>query len=193
MDLPQSVTPSASQVAAPAVARARARSGVAASLAQKATTQKRVQKKSKPAGQAGKFNRVRFPSFPGLPAVRYFPFSGPIFRTAARRAAKMTSTKSRRSLGRSQPREGNWIMRRGDAPRGQDNTRASLISPPRSVEYQRRSWLVPSRSVSPPPRCAPWLTPGAPPPSGPRRRGPIAVPSPSRARESPRALGASSA
>ena len=192
MDLPQSVTPSASQVAAPAVARARARSGVAASLAQKATTQKRVQKKQA-RWPAGKFNRVRFPSFPGLPAVRYFPFSGPIFRTAARRAAKMTSTKSRRSLGRSQPREGNWIMRRGDAPRGQDNTRASLISPPRSVEYQRRSWLVPSRSVSPPPRCAPWLTPGAPPPSGPRRRGPIAVPSPSRARESPRALGASSA
>ena len=137
-----------------------------------------------------------FPFVSGLPAVRYFPFSGPIFRTAAHRhigAAKMTSTKSRRSLGRSQPREGNWIMRRGDAPRGQDNTRASLISPPRSVEYQRRSWLVPSRSVSPPPRCAPWLTPGAPPPSGPRRRGPIAVPSPSRARESPRALGASSA
>ena len=154
MDLPRSVTPSASQVAAPAVARARARSGVAASLAQKATTQKRVQKKQA-RWPAGKFNRVRFPSFPGLPAVRYFPFSGPIFRTAARRAAKMTSTKSRRSLGRSQPREGNWIMRRGDAPRGQDNTRASLISPPRSVEYQRRSWLVPSRSVSPPPRCAP--------------------------------------
>ena len=85
MDLPQSVTPSASQVAAPAVARARARSGVAASLAQKATTQKRVQKKQA-RWPAGKFNRVRFPSFPGLPAVRYFPFSGPIFRTAAHRS-----------------------------------------------------------------------------------------------------------
>ena len=68
MDLPQSVT---FRVASrrPAVARARARSGVAASLAQ-ATTQK-GSTKSKPAGQAGKFNRLAPVS---AAAVRYFPF-----------------------------------------------------------------------------------------------------------------------
>ena len=125
----------------------------------------------------------------------FFPFLIPIRipRLRAHRSREDDVDEIEEISGALSATRGQLDNEEGDAPRGQDNTRASLISPPRSVEYQRRSWLVPSRSVSPPPRCAPWLTPGAPPPSGPRRLGPIAVPSPSRAPASTRALGASSA
>ena len=92
MDLLRSVTPSASQVAAPAVARARARSGVAASLAQKATTPpKKKGPKKAAAGHAGK-NEIHEGSSPFVSCCRPgFPEIFSLFRTDSVTASHMES------------------------------------------------------------------------------------------------------